>query len=457
MAGTLVIGLLGGLILGSRWSMLLHSARVRHRLRAGAAGHGGPDRRRRPARLHLRDHRLRRRPRRDVSARAGADGPRRRLRRRARGPARAGAARTSLGVIGWILTIIASARPRRPRVLVSPGRPRPSPVLGADGQPLPGSIAELTTRPHRRPRAGPDDPRPQRPRTRSCCTWPADPAAPTSVPCAPIPRLEDDFVVVTWDQRGTGKSYGALDPVETLTLEQMIADTIELTELPARSLRRGAHLPARQLVGLHARRARRAAAARPLPRLHRHRPDGQPARDRHHVLRGHPGLGGVDRRATPWSRRCARTARRRTTTCSTTRSRSPTSTTGTRIPSGTATRRCPSTCSCRRTTSWTASTACAPSWTPSRSSIRSSRTSTSAIDVPRLEVPVYMVVGAHEARGRAVLADEWFECGRGAVQGAHRLRALRPPALVRGAGPLRRGHGARPGGDGAFSLMSAGA
>jgi len=30
-------------------------------------------------------------------------------------------------------------------------------------------------------------------------------------------------------------------------------------------------------------------------------------------------------------------------------------------------------------------------------------------DVPRLEIPVYMVVGAHEARGRAVLADEWFE------------------------------------------------
>jgi proline iminopeptidase len=42
--------------------------------------------------------------------------------------------------------------------------------------------------------------------------------------------LEDDFVVVTWDQRGTGKSYGALDPTDTLTPEQMVADTIELTE-----------------------------------------------------------------------------------------------------------------------------------------------------------------------------------------------------------------------------------
>jgi pimeloyl-ACP methyl ester carboxylesterase len=35
---------------------------------------------------------------------------------------------------------------------------------------------------------------------------------------------------VSWDQRGTGKSYAALDPTSTLTLEQAIADTIELTE-----------------------------------------------------------------------------------------------------------------------------------------------------------------------------------------------------------------------------------
>jgi pimeloyl-ACP methyl ester carboxylesterase len=41
--------------------------------------------------------------------------------------------------------------------------------------------------------------------------------------------LEQHFVVVTWDQRGAGKSYSALDPVDTLTLEQMIADTVEVT------------------------------------------------------------------------------------------------------------------------------------------------------------------------------------------------------------------------------------
>lgn len=41
--------------------------------------------------------------------------------------------------------------------------------------------------------------------------------------------LEADFVVVTWDQRGAGKSYPALDPTGTLTLQQMVDDTIEVT------------------------------------------------------------------------------------------------------------------------------------------------------------------------------------------------------------------------------------
>ncbi|MBD1846949.1 alpha/beta hydrolase [Cyanobacteria bacterium FACHB-63] len=42
--------------------------------------------------------------------------------------------------------------------------------------------------------------------------------------------LTRDFVVVSWDQRGTGKSYASLDPTSTLTLEQAIADTIELSQ-----------------------------------------------------------------------------------------------------------------------------------------------------------------------------------------------------------------------------------
>jgi len=42
--------------------------------------------------------------------------------------------------------------------------------------------------------------------------------------------LSRNFVVVSWDQRGTGKSYAAIDPTSTLTLDQAISDAIELTQ-----------------------------------------------------------------------------------------------------------------------------------------------------------------------------------------------------------------------------------
>ena len=41
--------------------------------------------------------------------------------------------------------------------------------------------------------------------------------------------LEDYFTVVWWEQRGSGVSYGADIPPETMTLEQMISDTLEVT------------------------------------------------------------------------------------------------------------------------------------------------------------------------------------------------------------------------------------
>jgi len=41
--------------------------------------------------------------------------------------------------------------------------------------------------------------------------------------------LEDDFTVVWWEQRGSGISYSDDIPSETLTLEQMISDTLEVT------------------------------------------------------------------------------------------------------------------------------------------------------------------------------------------------------------------------------------
>jgi pimeloyl-ACP methyl ester carboxylesterase len=41
--------------------------------------------------------------------------------------------------------------------------------------------------------------------------------------------FEDYFTVVWWEQRGSGISYSADIPPETMTLEQMISDTIEVT------------------------------------------------------------------------------------------------------------------------------------------------------------------------------------------------------------------------------------
>ena len=42
--------------------------------------------------------------------------------------------------------------------------------------------------------------------------------------------LEQDFVVAVWDQRGTGKSYDELDPTASLTVEQMVDDSIAVTD-----------------------------------------------------------------------------------------------------------------------------------------------------------------------------------------------------------------------------------
>jgi pimeloyl-ACP methyl ester carboxylesterase len=45
-----------------------------------------------------------------------------------------------------------------------------------------------------------------------------------------LPALEEHVTVVTWDQRGTGKSYPALDPTSTITLEGYVDDTIAVTD-----------------------------------------------------------------------------------------------------------------------------------------------------------------------------------------------------------------------------------
>jgi len=102
------------------------------------------------------------------------------------------------------------------------------PIVGTDGAPLPGSIAELVTV----PLGGHDQALMIRGRSSDSPVLLYLAGGPGGTDLGAMRAdtgLEQHFVVVTWDQRGTGKSYPALDPVETLTLEQMVADTVELT------------------------------------------------------------------------------------------------------------------------------------------------------------------------------------------------------------------------------------
>jgi proline iminopeptidase len=103
------------------------------------------------------------------------------------------------------------------------------PILGVDGKPLPGSIAELITidvdgsqqalmiRAYDANKpvllylsGGPGQ---------SSLPWPR----------VLFDELSREFILVGWDQRGTGKSYAALNPDENLTLDQTVVDTIAVT------------------------------------------------------------------------------------------------------------------------------------------------------------------------------------------------------------------------------------
>jgi len=106
---------------------------------------------------------------------------------------------------------------------------RTPPIVGADGEPVPGSIASLE-----KVEIGGHE--------QALMIRAYSPDLPVLLYLSGGPGqsdlaysrvlladLTDDFVVVAWDQRGTGKSYSALHPAETLTLAQAVADTIELT------------------------------------------------------------------------------------------------------------------------------------------------------------------------------------------------------------------------------------
>ncbi len=129
---------------------------------------------------------------------------------------RGGAALATAGLIGLLILVLLPAS--------TPA------VLGEGGQPVPGGIAEMTSVPiggHDQwitiRGASPDLP---------VMLWLAGGPGQTDLPYTRLflDELAQDVIIVNWDQRGAGKSYPALDPTSTWTLEQAIADTAELTD-----------------------------------------------------------------------------------------------------------------------------------------------------------------------------------------------------------------------------------
>jgi proline iminopeptidase len=136
---------------------------------------------------------------------------------------RAGAPR--LGRPGWTGLVVATLGVVVLGVLVA--RPASTaPILGADGEPLPGSVAELTTTPINGQEqalmirgVSTDNP---------VLLHLAGGPGGTDIGAMRLDTsLEQHFVVATWDQPGTGKSYPAFDP-DTLSLDRVVADTVEV-------------------------------------------------------------------------------------------------------------------------------------------------------------------------------------------------------------------------------------
>lgn len=104
------------------------------------------------------------------------------------------------------------------------------PILGADGEPLAGSIAELVDVEI----GGHEQAIMLRGNSTQAPVLLYLEGGPGGTGIGRIRNsgeaLEQEFVVATWEQRGTGKSYDALEPSSTLTLEQMIDDTLEVTD-----------------------------------------------------------------------------------------------------------------------------------------------------------------------------------------------------------------------------------
>lgn len=127
------------------------------------------------------------------------------------------------------VTIVATLAVLAVAVLVA--RPASTePIVDRDGEPVAGSVAELTT-----VRVGDHDlglmirgHSTDNPVVLFLAGGPG--GSERGAMRNHLQELERTFTVATWDQRGTGTSYPALDPTDTLTLDEQVEATLEVTD-----------------------------------------------------------------------------------------------------------------------------------------------------------------------------------------------------------------------------------
>jgi pimeloyl-ACP methyl ester carboxylesterase len=230
MAVALVVGLVVGAATGSRWALLLAPAAFVAVFELARIGAWGPtvDAPASAGMLHVLAFLLGRAPQWLLTVVPLLLGT---LVGLALAPRFGVAVARPLGAGGWVaataLAIVVVA------VVVVVARPATTaPILGTDGRVVPGSVAELTSVGI----GGHEQALMIRGRSTDLPMLLHLAGGPGGTDIGAMrldTGLEERFVVVTWDQRGTGKSYPAFAPAETLTLEQVVADTIELSEILA--------------------------------------------------------------------------------------------------------------------------------------------------------------------------------------------------------------------------------
>lgn len=146
---------------------------------------------------------------------------------------RAGGYRAPAGrrrLVGWarrgVVAVLTAALVALGVLLTSPGHT--DPILAADGRPVVGSVAELA-----KVRLGGHEQTVLirgRSTTNPVLLYLAGGPGQSDLGYtrAYMAGLEDDFVFAVWDQRGAGASYPALDPADTWTLDQAVSDTVAL-------------------------------------------------------------------------------------------------------------------------------------------------------------------------------------------------------------------------------------